>query len=231
MGQFHDTRFPGENDTYRSARDELLAAELELRKQTEAVAAMRRTLPLGGALKENYVFDEDVSKPGETAKIVETHVSDLFAPGKDNLFLYSFMFAPDAAACPACTAILDALNGSAPHIRDLINFAVVAKGPIGQIQDWAQGRGWNNLQLLSSTNNSYNTDYHAEHDGSQIPALNVFRKTDDGIFHTYNAELLYSPPEPGQHPRHADTIWPLWSVFDLTPDGRGTDWGPRYAYG
>ncbi len=140
------------------------------------------------------------------------------------------MYPSGGDACPACTAMLDGLNGTAPHVRDNINFAVVAKAPIGQIRAWAQGRGWNNLRLLSSNGNSYNTDYGAEHDGAQLPAINVFAKTDDGIFHTYNAELLYAPSEEGQHPRHADAIWPLWSVFDLTPDGRGTDWFPSYAY-
>ena len=90
--------------------------------------------------------------------------------------------------------------------------------------------GWDNLRLLSSSGNSYNTDYGAERDGAQLPAINVFRQTDDGIFHTYNAELLYAPSEEGMHPRHADAIWPLWSVFDLTPGGRGADWFPSYSY-
>ena len=225
MGQYHDTHFPGESDSYRTTRDALLAAEIELRKQTETVAAMRRALPLGGKIGENYIFDEDVA-----GNVVRTKIGDLFAPDKDSLFLYSFMYTPGGNACPACTAILDALNGSAPHIRDRMNFAVVAKAPIGQIRGWAEGRGWNNLRLLSSNGNSYNTDYGAERDGNQLPAINVFRRTADGIFHTYNAELLYAPCEEGQHPRHADPIWPLWSVFDLTPDGRGTDWFPRYAY-
>ncbi|MFT5181853.1 MAG: putative dithiol-disulfide oxidoreductase (DUF899 family) [Alphaproteobacteria bacterium] len=225
MGQFHDNQFPGESEDYRTTRDNLLAAEMELRKQTETVAAMRRALPLGGQVTENYAFDEDVAGNG-----VQTTISDLLAPGKDSLVLYSFMYAPGGDACPACNAILDALNGSAPHIGDRVNLAVVAKAPIAQIRSWAQTRGWDNLRLLSSNGNSYNTDYGAEIGGSQLPAINVFRKTTDGIFHSYNAELLYAPSEEGQHPRHADTIWPLWSVFDLTPDGRGTDWFPRYSY-
>ena len=229
MGQFHDNRFPGESDDYRAARDELLAAAMDLRKQVEAVAEMRRDLPLGGAAEQNYVFAEDTADLGATENIVETKLSDLFAPGKDSLFIYSFMYAPDGDACPACTSLLDALNGSAPHLRDKINFAVVAKAPIGQIRTWAQGRGWSNLRLLSSNGNSYNTDYGAERDGGQLPAINIFRKTADGIFHTYNAELFYAPAEEGQHPRHADSIWPLWSVFDLTPDGRD-GWFPKYAY-
>jgi predicted dithiol-disulfide oxidoreductase (DUF899 family) len=225
MGQFHDNQFPGESEAYRTTRDKLLAAEIDLRKQTETVAALRRALPLGGQVKENYAFDEDVA-----GNRVQATIADLFAPGKDSLLLYSFMYAPGGDACPSCNSILDALNGSAPHIGDRANFAVVAKAPIGQILSWAQTRGWNNLRLLSSNGNSYNTDYGAEIGGSQLPAINVFHKTTDGIFHSYNAELLYAPSEEGQDPRHADTIWPLWSVFDLTPDGRGTDWYPRYSY-
>ena len=49
---------PGESDEYRRARDELLRAEIELRRQTEAVAAQRRKLPLGGAIPTDYAFDE-----------------------------------------------------------------------------------------------------------------------------------------------------------------------------
>ena len=58
MGKFHDKRFPGEGEAYRAARDALLSAETELRKQIEAVAELRRKLPLGGRLKEDYSFEE-----------------------------------------------------------------------------------------------------------------------------------------------------------------------------
>jgi predicted dithiol-disulfide oxidoreductase (DUF899 family) len=60
--------------------------------------------------------------------------------------------------------------------------------------------------------------------------MNVFRKADGAIRHTYGTELFYAAPEPGQHPRHVDLLWPLWNVFDLTPDGRGTDWFPQVSY-
>ena len=42
-----------------AARDELLEAEIKLRRQVEEVAAHRRRLPLGGEVKEDYEFDED----------------------------------------------------------------------------------------------------------------------------------------------------------------------------
>jgi predicted dithiol-disulfide oxidoreductase (DUF899 family) len=66
--------------------------------------------------------------------------------------------------------------------------------------------------------------------GDQIPALNVFVRRDGRIHHFYNTELLYAPPEKGQDGRHVDLIWPLWNMFDLTPEGRGEKWGPRLTY-
>ena len=223
MGHHHEIRFPGESDDYRQARDELLTEEIELRRRVAAVAARRQALPPGGPLRQDYVFDESA---GETA------FADLFAPGKDDLVVYSFMYAPDdERPCPACTSLLDGLNGSAPHIMDRVNLAVIAKAPLDRIRAWASGRGWSNLRLLSSGRNSYNADYFGETaDGAQLPAINVFRKTANGIFHTYNSELIYAPSDEGQHPRHADMIWPVWNLFDLTPIGRGTDWFPKISY-
>ena len=65
---------------------------------------------------------------------------------------------------------------------------------------------------------------------AQMPALNVFTRSDGIIRHTFCTELLFVAPEPGQHPRHADMIWPLWNLFDFTPEGRGTDWHPALQY-
>ena len=231
MGQFHDERFPGESDAYRAARDELLEAEDALRAQIERVAAMRRALPPGGALKQDYVFDEGAETLEDIDTVRQTRFSDLFAPGKESLVIYSFMYAPGGDPCQMCVSFLDSLNGAAPHIGDRVNLAVVAKAPIGTIRGLAQARGWNGLRLLSSGGNNYNTDYIAERDGnSQIPAMNVFRRTDAGIHHAYNAELLYGTAAAGQHNRHVDMLWPLWNVLDLTPDGRGTDWWPQLSY-
>ena len=137
---------------------------------------------------------------------------------------------PACPACPACTSFMDSLNGLAPHVRSKVNLVVVAKAPIEQFRAWARSRNWNNHYLLSSFNNSYNIDYHGEDkDGNQMPALNVFHKTEKGIFHFYNTELLYAQTVEGQHPRHADLLWPVWNSFDLTPEGRN-GWSPKYSY-
>ena len=65
---------------------------------------------------------------------------------------------------------------------------------------------------------------------NQWPMLNVFRKTNEGIFHFYATELLLAPLDKGQDGRHVDSIWPLWNLFDLIPEGRGTGWYPKPEY-
>ena len=196
MGKFHDNRFPGESDEYRQARDELLQSEKGLRKLTEHVAALRRGLPLGGALGEDYVFAEGDADISDQDTVKLTRFSELFTEGKNSLVIYSFMYAPNSNnACPACTSILDSLNGIAPHVRDKINFVVAAKATIQEIRIWALERGWSNLRLLSCYENTYNSDYFAEtKDGDQIPAINVFRKTDESIHH-FGVQSYYIPPQ------------------------------------
>jgi predicted dithiol-disulfide oxidoreductase (DUF899 family) len=130
-----------------------------------------------------------------------------------------------------CTSILDGIEGEAPHVMQRVNLVIVAKSPIARILQFTRPRGWRNLRLLSSANNTYNRDYHAEDEkGNQLPALNVFVRRDGAIRHFYNTELLYAPAEPGQDGRHVDMIWPLWNLFDFAPEGRGTKWSPKLTY-
>ena len=219
----HDVRFPGESAAYRDARNGLLLAERELRRQIEAVAAQRRALPQGGEVPEDYVFESPTG---------QVRMSELFGD-KPTLVVYSFMYGPQMEhACPSCTSMLDGMEGQVPHITQRVGLAIVAKSPIARILQFGAERGWRRLPLLSSAANSYNTDYHGETpEGSQIPALNVFTRRNGRTFHAYTPELMFAPRDPGQDPRHVDLIWPLWNVLDLTPEGRGADWYPRLRYG
>lgn len=232
MVKLHAMKFPGESTAYRTARNKLLIEEVKLRRHLEAVAALRCKLPPGGKLKENYVFEEGAPDFADQAAVKQVRFSELFEKDKNSLIIYSFMYAPEAnTPCPMCTALLDSLNGAAFHARDRINLVVVAKAPLQKIRKWAQRRGWSNLRLLSSLNNTYNADYFGESvNGGQTPAINVFRKKGRSIHHFWNSELFFVASEKGQDPRGADLIWPLWNLFDLTPEGRGKDWYPKYSY-
>ena len=225
-------RFPGEGSGYRAARDELLRAEAGLRSKIEEVAKLRRSLPEGGAVPQDYVFEEGGADLDDTRTVAKVKLSELFVREESSLILYSFMYGPSMdEPCPMCTSMLDGLNGAAPHISQRINLAIVARSPIERIRAYARLRGWRNLRLLSSAGNSYHRDYHGEApDGSQVPMLNVFSRSDGSTRHFYATELVFAGSEPGQNARHIDLLWPVWNVFDLTREGRGTDWYPRLSY-
>jgi predicted dithiol-disulfide oxidoreductase (DUF899 family) len=238
--------FPGESPQYRAARDRLLEREIELRRGMEAVAAARRELPTGGVVPEDYVFQGlDASGAASTVRL-----SELFAPGRNSLVIYSFMFPRDAgdlrpgpkagdtarlplaeSPCASCTAMIDQLEGAAEHASQRINLAIVAKAPLPRIVSFAQQRGCRRLRFLSSAGNTYNRDYHGETaEGSQRPMLNVFHRDGGKIRHFWASELFYAPTDPGQDPRHVGTLEPLWNLFDLTPEGRPTDWDEQLSY-
>ena len=227
----HSTEFPGETAQYRRARNKLLQAEIKLRRQIEVVAEARRALPLGGRVTQDYVFDS--SPPGEK-DFKTTRLSQIFAPGKRTLFLYNFMFPESVGSmtpCPSCTSIIDAVDGASRHVVQRINFAVIAKAPIDKFRAHANRRGWRHALLLSSANNTFNRDYHAEDaSGQQWPLAHVFTRRGKNIHHTWTSELWWAKAEPGQDMRHVDFMWPMWSIFDTTPEGRGKTWGPALDY-
>jgi len=238
--------FPGESAEYRAARNRLLEQEIELRRAMEAVAAARRRLPPGGEVPQDYVFQAQGPDGGPAA----VRLSELFAPGRDSLVIYSMMFPRDPrddrpgpasgrtallplaqGPCPSCTAFLDQLDGAAEHASQHINLAVAGKAPIERILTFGAERGWRRLRLLSSAGTTYNRDYLAETpDGEQQPMLNVFHRDGDTIRHFWGSELFYAPTEPGQETRHVGTLEPVWNLFDLTPEGRGADWDEQLSY-
>jgi predicted dithiol-disulfide oxidoreductase (DUF899 family) len=229
-----EIRFPGESAEYRRARNELLEAEIELRRSVELVAARRRALPVGGAVPEGYRFEDP---NGETVRL-----SELFQAGRQTLAIYSFMFPRNSrdsrpgpangelsalplaeTPCPSCTSILDSLDGAARHLAERLNLAVTTKADPQRLADFAAERGWRHLRLLSSRTNAYSRDYHAESDDSELLSMmNVFRRDGDAVRHTWASELMYVPREQGDGPRHVDSIWPIYGLLDMTPEGRGS---------
>ncbi len=85
--------------------------------------------------------------------------------------------------------------------------------------------------LVLGAGNSYNRDYLGETpEGHQMPMLNVFHRDGDTIRHFWGSELLYAPTDSGQDPRHNGALELLWNLFDLTPEGRPTDWHEQLSY-
>jgi predicted dithiol-disulfide oxidoreductase (DUF899 family) len=239
--------FPNESAAYRQARNRLLEREAALRRAMEYVAVARRALPPGGEVPEDYVFQT----VGHDSALTDIRLSELFAPGLESLAIYNFMFPRDPeddrpgadhgqtallplveSPCPSCAAMIDQFDGAAEHVSQRMNFAVVAKSPLPRILAFADERGWRHVRLLSSQHNDFKRDYHGETaDGHQLPMLNVFHRDGDTIRHFWSSELFFAPTEPGQDTRHVGTLEPIFNLFDLTREGRPSDWDEQLSYG
>jgi predicted dithiol-disulfide oxidoreductase (DUF899 family) len=213
-------QFPNESSEYRHARNALLAEEIELRRHIERVAALRRSLPLGGKIPEDYTFE------GENGSV---RLSDLFGD-KQSLVLYSMMFGPQRkSACPMCTAMLTSWDGTARNLRERVAIAITARSPIERLLDFKKDRGWRNLPLYSDTKGDYTRTYVTPDDGD-VPGLNIFTRRDGAIHHFWAGEMSGEMADPGQDPRGAPDLDSLWTIFDLTPEGRGGNWYPKLEY-
>jgi predicted dithiol-disulfide oxidoreductase (DUF899 family) len=241
-GSLQHLQFPGEDATYRAARNALLDEEVALRRQIERVSAQRRALPKGGTVREDYVF-EGLGVDGNPTPL---KLSELFAPTKDSLALYSFMYGPERKRpCPGCTHWLDSLDGVARHASQGINLFIVAKSPLARLLAFARERGWAHLAFLSTAGNTFDRDYFGDSEGLttamrhqqdfkdgqewDMPMLNVFHREGGVVRHFWGSEMLYVPPETGQDYRHNDLLDPLWNLLDTTPEGRG-QFQPKLAY-
>jgi predicted dithiol-disulfide oxidoreductase (DUF899 family) len=203
----------------------------------ESVAAELRSLPPGGEVPEDYVFD----RIGDDGAPTTVRMSELFG-GADTLMVYHYMFprhstddrpGPVRGAladlpladgpCPSCTAMIDMWDGTMPHFEGLGgNLVVVARTPIERVAAFAHDKGWRHTQLLSAANCRFRRDYGGDGpDGEPVPLMTVFKRWPDGRIRLHWAsELIFAPPDPGQDPRHMGTVEPLWTLFDLTPGGR-----------
>lgn len=217
-------RFPNESPEYRAARNALLEQEIELRRLNEAVAAQRRALPPGGLVPEDYRFESEHGP---------VQLSEMFGP-HDTLVTYNWMYGPQRQRpCPMCTSMLSAFDGEMPDILQRVSFAVVGRSPIDRLVAFKKERGWRHLRLFSSAGNRFNRDYADEDPeaGEDNAGFNVFvRQADGKVRHFWGDEMGPESADPGQDPRGAPEVMPIWIVLDMTPGGRGTDWYPSLEY-
>jgi len=215
-------RFPNESTEYRRAREALLIEEIELRRHIERVAEQRRALPPGGEVKTQYAFRGE----GGPASF-----ADLFGDN-NTLVVYSYMFGPQRdQPCPMCTSLLSAWDGEARDIQQRVALAVVARSPIERLVAFKRERGWRHLPLYQDVSFEFSRDYHGlTEDGGDDAAFNVFTRQGGAIRHFWGGEMSGASADPGQDPRGAPDLMPIWTILDTTPEGRGTDWYPKLNY-
>ena len=221
LARQNGVRFPNESADYRHARDALLAEEIDLRRHIERVAEQRRALPAGGTVPKDYGL---IGENGRAS------FSSLFGD-KQTLAIYSYMYGPQRAQpCPMCTSLMAAWDGEALDVEQRIALVMVARSPIERLLAVKKERGWHHLKLYSDFDGEFTRNYVSAED-ADVPGFNVFTRRDGSIRHFWSGEMGGSTADPGQDPRGAPDLMPLWTILDNTPEGRGGDWYPSLSYG
>lgn len=229
-GTFRQTNLTNEPAEYMAKREELRLAEIELMKQRERVADLRRHLPEGAAVQD-YEFEEGPRNLNAgDSPITKVRLSELFTKPNPSLVIYHFMFGKkNSKACPMCTAWIDGTNGIAHHLAQNLDFAIVAAADVPTLRAFARERGWDKLRLLSAAKNAFKFDFGSENpDGGQDSTLSVFTRDASGaVRHFYTAHPWMSPEI---KERGIDLLSPIWHFLDITPEGRGS-WYASLDYG
>ena len=220
LASTNTARRPNESADYRRARQALLVEEIELRRHIERVAEMRRALPPGGEVTRTYEF------VGESGRVT---LPDLFGD-KPTLVIYSYMLGPQREnPCPMCTSFMSTWESKLPDVEQRIAFVFVARSPIERLISAKKARGWTRHRIYSDMSGDYTRDYVSKED-ADAPGYNVFTRRDGAIRHFWSGEMGPATADPGQDPRGAPDLDPLWAILDTTPEGRGKDWYPRLNY-
>jgi predicted dithiol-disulfide oxidoreductase (DUF899 family) len=217
------TPFPGQSDAYREAREALLAEEIEVRRHLTRLAEQRRALPPGPVIEKAYRFHD--------ANGAELGLIDLFGE-HDTLVTYFWMYGPQRERpCPMCTNWLGAVNGNATDIAQRVALRILGRSPVGRQLAFAAERGWRNLDFVQTVGDDYARDLGLLNaDGSENPAPVVFKRDGDTVRLFWASGMRREMADPGQDPRDAPDVASLWSILDLTPDGRPADWYPKLSY-
>jgi predicted dithiol-disulfide oxidoreductase (DUF899 family) len=216
-------KFPGASTEYVQARKALLAEEIEVRRHLTRVTEQRQALPPGPVIEKAYRFKDEQG--------FDASLSDLFGD-KDTLVTYFWMYGPQRERpCPMCTNWLGAVNGNATDIKQHVALKILGRSPVSRQYAFAQERGWRHLDFVQTVGDEYAHDLGLlRDDGSEDPALVVFRKDGDKVRLFWMSSMRAEMADPGQDPRDAPDIASLWTVLDLTPAGRPGDWYPKLSY-
>lgn len=228
-GTYRQTNLANESSEYLSKREELRLAEIDLMRQRERVAALRRGLPQGAPI-ENYLFQEGPASLDEGDEPVHTtRLSELFTAPNRSVVVYHFMFGKaQANPCPMCTMFIDGWNGVAHHLAQNADIVIVAAAAPKDLRGHARKRGWNSLRLLSCGDNTFKYDLGSEdREGRQDSSVSIFTKAQDGTLrHFYTAHPMLAKDI---KERGLDLLCPVYNVLDLTPQGRGS-WYASFKY-
>ncbi len=139
----------GTRQEWLAARLELLKAEKDLTRQSDALAEQRRKLPWV-RLEKTYRFETD-DGPATLPELFQ---------GRSQLLVYHFMFGPDyTAGCVSCSFLADGFNGFAVHLahHDVMLWAV-SRAPLPKLAAYKRRMGWT-FPWASSFGCDFNADF------------------------------------------------------------------------
>jgi predicted dithiol-disulfide oxidoreductase (DUF899 family) len=220
-GTYRQTNLPNESAEYLAKREELRLAEIELLKQREKVAALRRQLPPGASLKDYEFLEGPASLDAGDEPVEKVRLRELFTAPDRSLVIYHFMFGKkQTTACPMCTAWIDSCNGIAHHLAQNLDLAIVAAADPSRLRAYARKRGWDKLRLLSAGESTFKYDLGSEdREGNQDSTISVFTRDSDGTLRHFYSGHPWLAPDIKE--RGIDELNPIWNFMDLTPQGRG----------
>jgi predicted dithiol-disulfide oxidoreductase (DUF899 family) len=216
--------FAGESTAYAQARQALLAEEIALQRHIDQVSLQRRQLPKGPIITKNYRFKD--------ANGSDVRLADLFG-AHDTLVTYFWMYGPERERpCPMCTNLLGPLDANARDITQRVALAVLGRSPVDRQLAFASERGWDAVSFYQTVGDEYALDFGGldPKSGWEYPVLAVFQKNDDEIRLFWRGEMTKEMAEEGKDPRGGPDLGTVWTILDLTPEGRGTDWYPKLSY-
>ena len=243
------THKTGTRKEWLTARLELLEAEKELTRHSDALAQRRQSLPWVRVEKE-YRFDTDEGS---------ATLADLFR-GRSQLLVYHFMFGPDyKAGCPSCSAIADGFNGFAAHLahHDVMLWAI-SRAPLEKLQAYKRRLGWT-FPWASARDGDFNFDFNA--------SITEKQQREGGTEYNYRTRPPRREPSPGTttpaqshaamsgvdlatyvreapgmsayvledgavyhtystYARGLDGLWGMYQWLDRAPKGRNEETGP-----
>ncbi|WP_202980295.1 DUF899 domain-containing protein [Marinobacter fonticola] len=186
-------------ETWREARQELLAKEKELTRALDALAAERRRLPMV-PVEEDYAF---------TGPEGEVSLVDLFH-GRRQLIVYCAMLEPGAAPCEGCSMVMDNVGHNLSHVtaRDTA-FVFTSPAPQNEIIALQKRMGWS-APWYTDQGRRFADAFGA---GKGF-AVNVFIRGDDNrVYLTYFTTA-----------RGGELFDTHFRLLDLTPYGRQEPW-------
>ncbi|HEY8228211.1 MAG TPA: DUF899 family protein [Pyrinomonadaceae bacterium] len=221
-GTYRQTNLPNESAQYLTKREELRQAEIELMRQRERVAELRRALPPGATIQDYEFLEGPASLDDGDEPVRKTRLSELFTAPDRVLVIYHFMFGKEQTKpCPMCTAWIDTFNGIAHHVAQNVDLAIVAAADPSTLRAHARNRGWEKLRLLSAGESTFKYDLGSEdREGRQDSTISVFTRDGDGTLRHFYSGHPWLGDDIKE--RGIDELNPIWNLLDLTPQGRGT---------